>query len=340
MQSRSVDLIFADPPYNLQLGGSLTRPDQTSVNAVDDYWDNFESFRAYDSFTRAWLLSARRLLKSDGTIWVMGSYHNVFRVGAIMQDLGFWILNDVVWRKSNPMPNFKGRRFQNAHETLIWACRDKGAKRYTFNYDALKVFNDGIQMRSDWLLPICGGGERLRTKDGMKVHSTQKPIGLLYRVLLASSKPGDVVLDPFLGTGTTGVVAKRLGRCFIGIERIPKYVQIARERIDSTSMADSKALDVTASKCSAPRIPFGSLLEFGLIKEGEWLSGSSAKHKAMVRSDGSLSAGVHSGSIHKVGAIVQGIESCNGWRFWHADRDGAAIPLDHLRDKVREQLAS
>jgi len=342
MQSRSVDLIFADPPYNLQLNGSLRRPDQTKVKAVDEKWDVFESFQAYDDFTRAWLLAARRLLKKDGTIWVMGSYHNIFRVGAIMQDLGFWILNDVIWRKSNPMPNFKGRRFQNAHETLLWASRSRDSKKYTFNYDALKSFNEGLQMRSDWVLPICSGSERLKTQDGVKLHPTQKPVSLLYRVLLASSKPGDVVLDPFAGTGTTGVVSKRLGRNFVGIERDAKYADIASERIDLVRSSEPEGLRFTSNRCGAPRIPFGSLLEAGLIKEGEWLIGkgkNGVHYRARVRSDASLSTGVHEGSIHRVAALVQGLDTCNGWQFWSVKRHGMAVLIDDLRAEMRRQQA-
>ncbi len=336
LPSASVDLVFADPPYNLQLGGSLHRPDQSLVDAVDDAWDQFESFEAYDAFTRAWLLAVRRVLKPDGTLWVIGSYHNIFRVGAILQDLGFWILNDVVWRKTNPMPNFKGKRFQNAHETLIWAGRDKNAKKYTFNYDALKAFNEDTQMRSDWTIPICNGGERLKDAAGDKVHPTQKPEGLLHRVLLASSNPGDVVLDPFFGTGTTGAVAKRLGRHFVGVERDRTYAAAAEARIAAVEPFDATALSLVKGKRAEARIPFGALIETGLITPGEVLFDAKGRHLATVRIDGSLEAPGHAaGSIHRVGALVQGAEACNGWTFWHASRDGRPLVIDELRKEWR-----
>ena len=275
-QPRSVDLVFADPPYNLQLSRELHRPDQSRVDGVDDEWDRFADFASYDAFTRAWLGACRRVLKPNGTLWVIGSYHNIFRVGAILQDLGFWVLNDIVWRKTNPMPNFRGRRFANAHETLIWASPSADAKAYTFNYDALKVFNDDLQMRSDWLLPICTGEERLKDAAGAKVHPTQKPEALLYRVLLATTKPGDVVLDPFFGTGTTGAVAKRLGRHFIGIERDRDYIAAARRRIDAVTPANGAVLKVVEGKRAEPRIPFGSLIEAGLIAAGDVLTDAAA----------------------------------------------------------------
>lgn len=338
LPAKSVDLVFADPPYNLQLAGALHRPDQSLVDAVDDEWDRFDSFEAYDAFTRAWLLAVRRVLKPNGTIWVIGSYHNIFRVGTILQDLGFWILNDVVWRKTNPMPNFKGRRFQNAHETLIWAGRDKEAKKYTFNYDALKAFNEDTQMRSDWVIPICSGGERLKDEAGDKVHPTQKPEGLLHRVLLASSNPGDVILDPFFGTGTTGAVAKRLGRSFVGVERDETYAQAARARIDAIVPWDAAALELMRSKKAEPRIPFGSLIEAGLVTPGEVLFDVKGRHLARVRADGSLEALGHTGSIHRVGALVQGAEACNGWTFWHVTRDGRPLVIDELRRQMRGQL--
>src|SRR5947208_11452498 len=253
----SVDLVFADPPYNLQLQGDLKRPDNSRVDAVDDDWDRFSSFSAYDDFTRAWLTGCRRVMKPSATLWVIGSYHNIFRVGAILQDLGFWILNDVVWRKTNPMPNFRGRRFTNAHETLIWAAKSREQKGYTFNYEAMKSLNDELQMRSDWTLPICAGAERLKDSSGAKAHSTQKPESLLHRVIVSSSKRGDVILDPFFGSGTTGAVAKRLGRHFIGIERDPAYARLARERIAAIEPAPDDAVDVTRSKRAEARIPFG-----------------------------------------------------------------------------------
>lgn len=335
----SVDVVFADPPYNLQLERKLTRPDQSEVDAVDDDWDKFSSFAAYDAFTRAWLLACRRVLKPNGTLWVIGSYHNIFRVGAVLQDLGFWILNDVVWRKTNPMPNFRGRRFQNAHETMIWASRDPDAKGYTFNYDALKAGNDDLQVRSDWLFPICTGNERLKDGAGRKVHPTQKPEALLHRILTASSRPGDVVLDPFFGTGTTGAVAKRLGRHFVGVEREPAYIAAAEARIAAVVPAPDSAVEPTASKRNEPRVPFGSLIETGLIAPGAILTDARARHVAEVRADGSLRAGSHIGSIHRVGALVQGLPACNGWTFWHFEDRGARAPIDDLRRVVRTEMA-
>ncbi len=334
----SVDLVFADPPYNLQLEGRLTRPDQSEVDGVDDQWDRFASFEEYDAFTRAWLLGCRRVLKPDGALWVIGSYHNIFRVGAILQDLGFWILNDVIWRKTNPMPNFRGRRFTNAHETLIWAGRSAEAN-YAFNYDALKVFNDDLQMRSDWTIPLCTGQERLKS-GGRKVHATQKPEALLYRVLLASSQPGDVVLDPFFGTGTSGAVARKLGRHFIGIERDPDYIAAADARIAEIEPIDLAALATTRGKRAEPRVPFGNLLEAGLLRPGAVLTDAKARHQATVRADGSLEAGSVVGSIHRVGAAVQGLDACNGWTFWHHERDGALEPIDELRTIIRRELAA
>ncbi|SDT92200.1 site-specific DNA-methyltransferase [Stappia sp. ES.058] len=335
LPKNSVDLVFADPPYNLQLGGDLHRPDQSRVDACDDHWDQFASFEAYDAFTRAWLLAAKRVLKPDGGLWVIGSYHNIFRVGSILQDLGFWILNDVVWLKSNPMPNFRGKRFTNAHETMIWASPSRDAK-YTFNYEALKAFNDDLQMRSDWHLPLCTGGERLKDGEGQKVHPTQKPESLLYRVLLASSNPGDVVLDPFFGTGTTGAVARKLGRHYVGVEREQDYIDAATARIQAIDPLDPAALNVTRSKRAAPRVPFGNLLEAGMIAPGAELTCAKGKHKAKVRADGSLASGDHSGSIHKVGALVQGQEACNGWTFWHVMEAGKRQPIDVLRQAFRK----
>jgi len=339
LPDQSVDVIFADPPYNLQLGGALHRPDQSLVDACDDEWDQFASFEAYDAFTRAWLLACRRVLKPSGTIWVIGSYHNIFRVGATLQDLNFWILNDIVWRKTNPMPNFKGRRFQNAHETMIWATRDPKAKGYTFNYDAMKAANDDVQMRSDWLFPICNGGERLKDADGKKVHPTQKPEALLARILMASSKPGDVVLDPFFGSGTTGAVAKRLGRHFVGIEREQSYIDAARARIDAVEPLGSGTLSVMSGKKAEPRVAFNTLLESGLLQPGTVLTDARRRHSAIVRADGTLASGSDAGSIHRVGAKVQGLDACNGWTFWHY-ADGAELkPIDALRAVVRSGMA-
>jgi modification methylase len=339
LPDQSVDVIFADPPYNLQLGGALHRPDQSLVDACDDEWDQFASFEAYDAFTRAWLLACRRVLKPAGTIWVIGSYHNIFRVGATLQDLNFWILNDIVWRKTNPMPNFKGRRFQNAHETMIWATRDPKAKGYTFNYDAMKAANYDVQMRSDWLFPICSGGERLKGEDGKKVHPTQKPEALLARILMASSKPGDVVLDPFFGSGTTGAVAKRLGRHFVGIEREQAYIDAARERIEAVEPLGSGTLSVMSGKKAEPRVAFNTLIESGLIAPGTVLTDARRRHSAIVRADGTLASGNDAGSIHRVGARVQGLDACNGWTFWHY-ADGAELkPIDALRAVVRSGMA-
>ncbi len=337
LPKHSVDMVFADPPYNLQLGGELHRPDQSRVDACDDHWDQFASFDAYDIFTRAWLLAVKRVLKPDGSIWVIGSYHNIFRVGAILQDLGYWILNDVVWLKSNPMPNFRGKRFTNAHETMIWATPRKDAK-YTFNYEALKTFNDDLQMRSDWHLPLCTGGERLKDADGQKVHPTQKPESLLYRVLLSSTNPGDIVLDPFFGTGTTGAAAKKLGRHFVGVEREQAYIDAASARIDKVTPANDDSLEITLGKRAERRIPFGNLLEAGLITPGMTLTCSRGRHRATVRADGSLVSGDHKGSIHKVGALAQGQEACNGWTFWHFDQGGVLTPIDALRQIIRSGL--
>jgi modification methylase len=332
LPDKSVDMIFADPPYNLQLGGDLFRPEGGKVDACDDHWDKFDSFAAYDRFTSAWLAEARRILKDNGTIWVIGSYHNIFRVGSLLQDASFWILNDVIWRKSNPMPNFRGTRFTNAHETLIWAAKDEKA-RYTFNYRAMKALNDDLQMRSDWVLPICSGQERVKDEDGVKAHPTQKPEALLYRILLACTKPGDVVLDPFFGTGTTGAVARRLGRRWIGIERESSYVKVALERIKSTLPLDESAMKVVPDKRSAPRVAFGLLVESGLVPPGTTLTDSKRRWTASVRADGSIACGPHAGSIHKVGATLQTAPSCNGWSFWHVEEGGSLQPIDALRQR-------
>ena len=329
LPSASVDLVFADPPYNLQLGGELNRPDGSHVDAVTDHWDRFDSFATYDAFTRGWLAECRRVLKPDGAIWVIGSYHNIFRVGALMQDLGFWILNDIVWRKSNPMPNFRGTRFTNAHETLIWASMGEKA-RYHFNYRAMKTLNDELQMRSDWVIPLCGGQERLK-RSGHKVHPTQKPEALLYRVLLATTETGDVVLDPFFGTGTTGAVAKRLGRQWIGCEREADYRQAAMERIEMALPLDESALETMQSRRDAPRVAFGALVEAGLLAPGAELFDKQRRWTATVRADGSVMSGRETGSIHGVGKALQGAPSCNGWTFWHFEHEGTVKPLDALR---------
>ena len=335
LPSQSVDAIFADPPYNLQLGGTLHRPDQSLVDAVDDEWDQFASFEAYDAFTRAWLLACRRVLKPNGTIWVIGSYHNIFRVGAMLQNLDFWILNDIVWRKTNPMPNFKGRRFQNAHETMIWASRDPKAKNYTFNYDALKASNDDVQMRSDWLFPICSGHERLKGEDGKKVHPTQKPEALLARIIMASTKPGDVVLDPFFGSGTTGAVAKRLGRHFVGIEREQDYIDAASARIAAVEPLGKAELTVMSGKKAEPRVAFNTLVESGLVRPGQVLTDAKRRYSAIIRADGTLASAGTAGSIHRLGAKVQGLDACNGWTFWHYERNGGLNLIDELRRIAR-----
>ena len=339
LPDHSVDAIFADPPYNLQLGGTLHRPDQSVVDAVDDEWDQFASFEVYDAFTRAWLLACRRVLKPTGTLWVIGSYHNIFRVGAILQDLNFWILNDIVWRKTNPMPNFKGRRFQNAHETMIWAAPNAKAKGYTFNYDAMKAANDDVQMRSDWLFPICSGGERLKGEDGKKVHLNQKPEALLARVIMASTKPGDIVLDPFFGSGTTGAVAKRLGRHFVGIEREQAYIDAASERIAAVEPLGKAVLTVMTGKKAEARVAFNVLVETGLVKPGQVLTDARRRWSAIVRADGTVASGGDAGSIHRLGAKVQGLDTCNGWTFWHFDDGKTLRPIDDLRSIVRSDLA-
>ena len=332
----SVDLIFADPPYNLQLKGELHRPDNSKVDAVDDHWDQFSSFKAYDEFTNAWLTAARRLLKPNGAIWVIGSYHNVFRMGAELQNQGFWILNDVVWRKSNPMPNFRGKRLTNAHETLIWASKSEESKP-TFNYEALKALNEGVQMRSDWVIPICNGGERLKDDNGDKAHPTQKPEALLHRVLIGTTNPGDVVLDPFFGTGTTGAVAKMLGREFIGIEREETYRKVAQARIDKIRKFDKEALMTTAPKRAEPRVPFGQLVERGMLRPGEMLINSRGQ-MAKVRADGTLISGEARGSIHQVGASLENAPSCNGWTYWHFKTEGKMVPIDVLRQQIRAEM--
>lgn len=334
----SVDLVFADPPYNLQLEAALSRPDQSLVDAVDDDWDKFASFADYDDFTRSWLAAARRVMKKDATIFVIGSYHNIFRVGAILQDQGFWILNDIIWRKANPMPNFRGRRFTNAHETLIWAAKSPRAKNYSFNYELLKAGNEDCQVRSDWFLPICTGGERLKDSVGRKSHPTQKPEALLSRILLAASNEGDVVLDPFFGSGTTGAAAKRLGRSFIGIEREASYAQAARARIASVETLPSDAIAAVPNKRSEPRIAFSAIVEAGLIRPGETLVDEKRRHAAIVRADGTVSIGAIAGSIHKIGALTQGLPACNGWTFWRFERKGKFEPIDVLRSVVRASL--
>ena len=335
----SIDLIFADPPYNLQLNNELLRPNNSKVEGVNEDWDKFSGFQDYDNFTKKWLLEARRILKKNGAIWIIGSYHNIFRVGASLQDLGYWILNDIFWRKSNPMPNFRGRRFTNAHETLIWAAKSDTSK-YVFNYDALKELNEGTQMRSDWFLPICSGSERLKGKDGKKVHPTQKPEALLHRIIIATTKKGDIILDPFLGTGTTAVVAKRLGRKIIGIEKDKRYLKEAQKRIDKARPYSEKDLEITETKKDLERVPFGQLVERGLLNPGDELTSVNKRYVAKVRPDGTLIAHKAKGSIHKVGAILEGSPSCNGWSYWHVKKDGELIPIDYFRQKARTQNES
>lgn len=340
----SIDLVFADPPYNLQLQSDLKRPDDSKVDAVDDDWDKFSSFSAYDDFTRAWLLAARRAMKPNATIWVIGSYHNIFRVGTILQDIGFWILNDVIWRKTNPMPNFRGRRFTNAHETLIWAAREQTGK-YTFNYDALKAGNEDVQVRSDWTLALCTGEERLKDGNGKKIHPTQKPEALLARAILSASKPGDVLLDPFFGSGTSGAVAKRLGRRFIGIERDKTYAAAAIKRIASIEPLEEATLVPFISAREAPRVAFSSLIECGFIRAGATVTDAKGHVRALVRPDGSLTlknakGAATVGSIHKIGAIAQGLEACNGWAYWHVEDEKGRRPIDDFRALVRKEMSS
>ncbi len=333
-----VDLVFADPPYNLQLEGELTRPNNSKVNGVDDDWDKFDTFTAYDDFTRAWMSECKRILKPTGALWVIGSYHNIFRVGAVLQDLGYWILNDIIWNKTNPMPNFRGTRFTNAHETLIWATRDTNQKKYTFNYNAMKTMNDDLQMRSDWSLALCTGDERLKDSNGDKAHPTQKPESLLHRVILSSSNPGDVVLDPFFGTGTTGAVAKKLGRHFIGLEREKSYIKHAKARLKKVIPVAPEDLEVTQSKRAQPRVPFGAIVERGLLEPGTKLYDPRKRYAARVRADGSLVCADATGSIHKIGAHVQGLEACNGWTFWHFEAERQLKPIDILRQQVRAEM--
>ena len=326
------DLIFADPPYNLQLKKELTRPDRSKVNAVNDKWDQFKNFKKYDDFTYAWLSECKRVLKKNGAIWVIGSYHNIFRVGTAIQNLGFWILNDVIWNKNNPMPNFRGTRFTNAHETLIWASKSEKSK-YTFNYQSLKCLNDDLQMRSNWDLPICNGSERLK-KDGKKIYSTQKPEALLHRILLATSNKNDLILDPFLGSGTTATVAKKLGRNYFGIEKEQNYFKAAEQRIKETKPIEDDLLDTLKNNRSKPRIPFGSLVELGIIKPGTNIFDNKKKITARIMADGSIKHNQAEGSIHKVAATILGAESCNGWTFWHCDINGRTYPIDYLRQRL------
>ena len=332
----SVDIVFADPPYNLQLNGDLIRPDNTKVDAVNEEWDHFKSFNHYDKFTESWLRETRRILKKDGSIWVIGSYHNIFRVGYTLQNLGYWILNDVIWRKSNPMPNFRGRRLTNAHETLIWAAKSDTSK-YVFNYDALKELNDGLQMRSDWLFPICSGSERMKDEDGKKLHPTQKPESLLHRIIIACTKKGDLIFDPFLGSGTSGAVARKLGRKIIGSEKDETYFQAAKKRISKIIPCQEPNLEITKNKKDEERVPFGHLVERGLLNPGDELFSVNKRYVAKIRPDGTLITHTAKGSIHRVGALLEGAPSCNGWNYWHVKKDGEFIPIDYFRQKARSQ---
>ena len=338
LPANSVDLVFADPPYNLQLEGQLHRPDNSLVDAVDDDWDKFQNFAAYDAFCREWLSAARRVMKDNATIFVIGSYHNIFRVGALMQDMGFWILNDIVWRKANPMPNFRGRRFTNAHETMIWASKSASAKNYTFNYEALKAGNDDCQMRSDWYFPICTGAERLKDKDGRKTHPTQKPEALLSRIIMSTTQPGDLVLDPFFGTGTTGAVAKRLSRDFIGLERDETYARAAQARIDAIVPLPHAAVAEAPAKRTEPRVAFASVVDSGLIQAGTKLVDARGRFESIVRIDGTLLFENMIGSIHKIGALAQGLPACNGWIFWHIETPNGRVMIDNFRESIRADM--
>ena len=330
--NKTFDLVFADPPYNLQIGKKLKRPDDSKVNGVNDEWDQFESFNDYDNFCKLWLTECKRILKDNGSIWVIGTYHNIFRLGYHIQNIGYWILNDVIWKKNNPMPNFRGTRFTNAHETLIWASKHKKSK-YTFNYQSLKCLNDDLQMRSDWTLPICNGSERIK-KNGKKVHSTQKPESLLHRILLASTNKDDFVFDPFLGTGTTAIVAKKLGRNYFGIEKEKKYFKTAKQRLEKTMKIEDHYLDTIKNNRSKPRVPFGSLIEMGILEPGMTLFDSKKKYNVKIMADGSIKYKNSEGSIHKIAAGIMGTESYNGWTYWHYNLDGATVPIDRLRQRL------
>ncbi|MGP6239602.1 site-specific DNA-methyltransferase [Cuniculiplasma sp. SKW4] len=335
LPDESIDLIFADPPYNLQLEKELYRPNETRVNGVNEEWDRFKSFEDYDNFTKDWLQECKRILKKNGAIWVIGTYHNIFRIGKIMQDLGYWILNDVVWIKTNPMPNFKGTRFNNAQETLIWASKDKESK-YTFNYKTMKTYNDDLQMRSDWYIPICQGAERIKV-EGQKAHPTQKPEALLYRIITATSKPDDIILDPFAGTGTTLVVAKKLGRKFVGIEREPSYIELVRIRLESTNSYERNLLD-NPLEIKNKRLPFGSLIERGYVRAGEYLYSENGEHRALILANGTLSYENIKGSIHRVSAYILNKQANNGWTFWYVKRDNRYVSINDLRKKSLNEI--
>ncbi|QQR69692.1 MAG: site-specific DNA-methyltransferase [Alphaproteobacteria bacterium] len=336
-----LDLVFADPPYNLQLQGKLLRPNQSKVDGVDDEWDKFASFKEYDAFTESWLTGCRRAMKDEASLWVIGSYHNIFRIGAMLMDMGFWIINDVIWHKTNPMPNFRGTRFQNATETMIWAQKSGGGKNPTFNYHAMKRLNDDKQMGNVWNIPLCTGSERIKGVDGVKAHATQKPLQLLYRVILASSNPGDVVLDPFMGSGTTAAAARILGRRFIGFEADPGYVSVARQRLEGLEAVAEPELLLSPSRRDRPRLPFSALVESQAIPAGTKLYSRNRRHEGVVMADSSVKTKAGIGSIHKSGALVQDLPACNGWDFWHLeDAQGALRPLDECRQKALENSGS
>ncbi len=336
IESSSVDMVFCDPPYYLQLSKKLYRPDQSAVSGVDDKWDKFSSYEEYDAFCRNWLFNIKRILKKDATVWVIGTYHNIYRLGYLLQNLNFWILNDLTWRKTNPMPNFKGTRFTNAHETLIWAAKSKDSK-YTFNYKTMKSLNNNKQMRSDWLINVCGGKERLKDKNNNKVHNAQKPQELLERVILSSTKAGDLVLDPFFGTGTTGAMCKKLGRKFIGIEKNPYYLSAAKERILKVKRITSKKLLTNTSDIQKKRIAFSKLLKKGLVKPGNKLYDAGKRIQATVQSDGSLKFKKNTGSIHKIGALAQNKLACNGWDFWYVNYNNKLISINEHRNYLRDE---
>tara|TARA_Y100001970_G_scaffold283507_1_gene398785 strand:- start:9123 stop:10202 length:1080 start_codon:yes stop_codon:yes gene_type:complete len=336
--NKSIDLIFADPPYNLQLRDTLYRPDQTTVEAVTNDWDKFETYQDYDEFSLKWLKECKRILKDGGALWVIGSYHNILRLGTSIQNLGFWILNDIIWHKTNPMPNFRGTRFTNAHETLLWCTSSRKAK-YTFNYQNLKELNEGKQMRSDWYIPICSGKERLREDNNQRSHPTQKPEALLHRIILSSTNVGDTILDPFLGSGTTAIMAKKLQRYFIGIEQDKEYIKLAKKRLKNTKPLQDHVVTIEKSRKDLPKVPFGELVEQGIIPPGAVLTDKKERYKATVKIDGSIQIKNLSGSIHQVGAKIQGLPSCNGWDFWHHLKDPSddSILLDEVRSNYRNK---
>ena len=333
---KSINLVFADPPYNLQLRDTLYRPDQTTVEAVTNDWDKFETYQAYDQFCLTWLQECKRVIKDGGAFWVIGSYHNILRLGTLIQNLGFWILNDIIWHKTNPMPNFRGTRFTNAHETLLWCTTSRKAK-YTFNYQNLKELNEGKQMRSDWHIPICSGKERLRENNNQRSHPTQKPEALLYRIIVSCTNKDDTILDPFLGSGTTAVMAKKLLRNYIGFEQDKEYIKLANKRLKDTKSFDDEIVTLTKSRKDLPKVPFGELVEQGVIPPGAVLTDKKERYKATVTIDGSIKIKNISGSIHQVGAKIQGLPSCNGWDFWHLKDKKSTTLLDEIRWNYRSK---